>query len=417
MRIHIETLGCRLNQSESDRIAREFAAIGHEVVAEAQLADLQIVNTCAVTHKATRESRQAARAGRRSAPGALMVVTGCASQIEPEFFASLDGPALVTGHADKERLVQLLIERGIVPPPDATQNEAFPLPHTRTRAFVKIQDGCGNKCAYCVSRLARGDERSRPIAAIVREINRLAQEGFREVVLTGLHAASYGRDLDTSLPALVRAILAQSPVPRLRLSSLEPWGATDELLDLWSDARLCRHMHLPLQAGSDRTLRRMRRGYNTRQFAARIAAARQRVPGIGLSTDIIAGFPGETDADFDESLRFAAAMRFSQAHIFPFSPRAGTEAAAMSEQVPHAVKQARSHALKQAADETTLAYRDALLGQTLDVLWEDERDGVWSGLTDNYVRAFCASECVLHNQITPVRIARLHPDGVTGILA
>jgi threonylcarbamoyladenosine tRNA methylthiotransferase MtaB len=414
MRIHIETLGCRLNQSESDRIAREFAAIGHEVVSEPRLADLQIVNTCAVTHKATRESRQAARAGQRAAPGALTVITGCASQIDPEFFGNLEWPALVTGHADKERLIPLLIERGLVPPPDATQSEVFPLSHTRTRAFVKIQDGCGNKCAYCVSRLARGEERSRPIAAIIREINHLAHEGFQEIVLTGLHAASYGRDLNTNLSALVRTILAQTSMPRIRLSSLEPWGAADELLDLWADARLCRHLHLPLQSGSDRTLRRMRRGYNTRQFAARIASARARVPGMGLSTDIIAGFPGETDADFKESLSFVTAMRFSQAHIFPFSPRAGTEAASMSEQVPHAVKQSRSQALKQATDTTTRAYREALVGQSPAVLWEDERLGLWSGLTDTYVRVFRSGASDLHNRITLAHVTGLHPEGVFG---
>src|SRR5512143_557317 len=199
MRIHVATLGCRLNQSESDRIAREFAALGHEIVGDPAAAELHIVNTCAVTHKATRESRQIARSGARAAPGGLTVITGCASQLEPEYFAAVDGTTLITGHADKERLVPMLIERGVLPRPDPTASEAFPLPHARTRAFLKVQDGCGNRCAYCVSRLARGEERSRPIAGIIREINHLAQEGFQEVVLTGLHAASYGRDLNTNL--------------------------------------------------------------------------------------------------------------------------------------------------------------------------------------------------------------------------
>lgn len=419
MRVHIATLGCRLNQSESDRIARELAALGHELVTEASLAELQVVNTCAVTHKATRESRQAARAGLRAAPHLKTVVTGCASQIEPEYFEALqrqsNSEVVVMGHADKERLVPILIERGILPPPDAELSEAFPIAHSRTRAFVKIQDGCGNRCAYCVSRLARGEERSRPIAGIVQEINALGHEGFQEVVLTGLHAASYGRELGTSLVELMRAILAQTSVPRLRLSSLEPWGASDALLDLWRDARLCRHLHLPLQSGSDTTLRRMRRGYNTRQFAARIESARRRVSGFGVSTDIIAGFPGESEQDFEESLRFVERMQFSQAHIFPYSARAGTEAAAMPEQLPLAVKQVRSRALKQITDVATLRFREAACGQTLPVLWEARQAGPWSGLADNFVRVFCESEEKLHNHITPTRITAVHAEGVMGV--
>ncbi len=417
MRIHIETLGCRLNQSESDRLARDFVAIGHEIVPEARLADIQIVNTCAVTHKATRESRQAVRAGLRAAPSALTVITGCASEIEPGFFGGLEGRALVTGHSEKERLIPLMIERGILPQPDMHLDEAFPLPHTRTRAFVKIQDGCSNRCSYCVSRLARGEERSRPVAAIVREINHLVQEGFQEVVLTGLHAASYGRDLGTDLATLVRSILAQTRIARLRLSSLEPWGASDALLDLWSDSRLCRHLHLPLQSGCDRTLRRMRRGYNTRQYAARIEAARKRIPGVAISTDIIVGFPGETDADFDASAQFMSAMRFSQAHIFPFSARQGTEAAALSDQIGHAAKQARAHSMKRIADASALAFREGLWGQSLSVLWEDQRDGLWSGFADNYVRVFCQATADLHNRITTARIVGACTDGVAGCTA
>ncbi|MBI5876218.1 MAG: tRNA (N(6)-L-threonylcarbamoyladenosine(37)-C(2))-methylthiotransferase MtaB [Chloroflexi bacterium] len=413
MRIHVATLGCRLNQSESDRIARQFAAVGHEIVSDPATADLQIVNTCAVTHKATRESRQVARAGRRAAPGALTVVTGCASQIEPEYFAAGDGATLVTGHADKERLLPLLIERGVLPRPDPTANEAFPLPHTRTRAFVKIQDGCGNRCAYCVSRLARGEERSRPIATIVREAAQLEGEGFQEIVLTGLHAASYGRDFGADLTALVRALLAHTRIPRIRLSSLEPWGAPDDLLELWSDGRLCAHLHLPLQSGSDATLRRMRRGYNTRQFATRVESARQRVPGIAISTDVIVGFPGESDAEFADSLAFVRAMAFAQAHVFPFSPRAGTEASHMHGQIDPKAKQARSAAMIEATDADRARYRQALAGSTLSVLWEGrERDGDWSGLTGNYVRVYAESDADLNNQITAAHIGGIHGDGM-----
>jgi threonylcarbamoyladenosine tRNA methylthiotransferase MtaB len=416
MKVHVTTLGCRLNQSESDRIAREFAMLGHDVVMDAAQAELQIINTCAVTHKATRESRQLARYAHRAAPHALTVITGCASEIEPEFFADVDGVACVTGHKEKEQLIPLLLERGLLSPPDAQVSEAFPLPHTRTRAFVKIQDGCGNACAYCVSRLARGEERSRPIAAIVREVNMLVAEGFHEIVLTGLHAASYGRDLNANLAALVRALLAQTTIPRIRLSSLEPWGASDELLDLWGDARLCRHLHLPLQAGCDATLRRMRRGYNTRQYAARIESARKRIPNIGISTDIIVGFPNESEQEFEASLRFVAQMQFSQAHVFPFSPRAGTEAATMRGQASERVKQARSEAMRQVTAATARCFRETLIGQTFKVLWEQQAQGYWTGFTDNYVRVFCASADDWHNRITPTRIVGFGGDGMSGEL-
>ncbi len=414
MRVHITTLGCRLNQSESDRLAREFAAIGHEVVTDASAAQLHVVNTCAVTHKATRESRQVARHEHRLAPDALTVVTGCASEIEPDYFAGTNGVALVTGHAEKEQLIPLLIERGLLPEPDATVSEVFPLPHTRTRAFVKIQDGCGNKCAYCVSRLARGEERSRPINAIVREVNLLASEGFQEVVLTGLHAASYGHDLHTNLAALVRAVLAQTSVARVHLSSLEPWGASDELLDLWSDTRLCRHLHLPLQSGCNATLRQMRRGYNTRQYAKRIESARAKIAGIAISTDVIVGFPGESESEFAESLAFVNRMQFAQTHVFPFSPRDGTEAATMGGAVADRVKHARSEAMRDLTTTSARAFRESLMGQTLYVLWEQHDGEYWSGLTDNYVRVLCANDANLRNQITPTRIMALRDDYTIG---
>ena len=414
MRVYITTLGCRLNQSESDRLAREFVAIGHEIVGDAQDAELSIVNTCAVTHKATRESRQVARRAHRLASGAPTVVTGCASEIEPDYFAESAEIALVTGHAQKDQLIPLLIERGILPAPDATLSEAFPLPHARTRAFVKIQDGCGNRCAYCVSRLARGDERSRPVQAIVREVNLLVAEGFQEVVLTGLHAASYGRDLGTSLSALVRTLLAQTSIARLRLSSLEPWGASDELLELWSDPRLCRHLHLPIQSGCDRTLRRMRRGYNTRQFARRVESARHKVSGIAISTDVLVGFPGENDGDFVESLAFVTQMQFAQAHVFPFSPRTGTEASTMAGQVPECIKHTRAQAVRVEANAAARRFRQSLIGQDLNVLWEQRDASGWSGLTDNYVRVCCASDLDLHNKITRTRITALAADGLSG---
>ncbi len=294
----------------------------------------------------------------------------------------------------------------------------LPAPGGHTRAFVKVQDGCDNRCTYCIVTVARGAGRSRTIAEVVTEIRQLHAAGYREAVLTGVHLGSFGHDRGNprGLFQLVDAILAETDIPRLRLSSLEPWDLEADFFKLWENPRLCRHLHLPLQSGNDAVLRRMARRTTQTQFAALIDAARAAVPGIGITTDVIVGFPGETDAEFADSLAFIDRMAFSGMHIFRYSPRAGTAAATMPNPVDPRTVQARSEQLHALAARHERAFRQSLLGQTLSVLWETAEDTLggqmWSGLTDNYVRvsAFAAGD--RHNQITPATLTNLLPDAV-----
>ena len=447
MNVYLETLGCRLNYSEMESLGRQLAAAGHRVVEAPQQADVCVLNTCAVTGEAARKSRQLARKLARSNPAARLAVTGCYATLAPNAVAALPNVELVVDNGRKERLAELLQpwsaeldgEQWRRLAPDAPLHQP-----SRTRAFVKVQDGCNNQCTFCIVTVARGAERSRPVAEIVAEVRRLTAEGFREAVLTGVHLGGYGSDLAaeanlemTFLPrkviseshpsptsplhTLVSAILEQTDLPRLRLSSLEPWDIESGFFDLWrqSDGRLCPHLHLPLQAGCDRTLKRMARRTRTASFRALVEEARARIPGLALSTDIIAGFPGETAADFDASLRFIEEMAFAHVHIFPYSAREGTAAASFGGQVALEERRRRVDALAAVAQRTGEAVRRSFLGDVRPVLWEAlERPAngagpLWSGLTDNYLRVQTTAPAglTLENRITPVRLASI--DGST----
>jgi threonylcarbamoyladenosine tRNA methylthiotransferase MtaB len=283
---------------------------------------------------------------------------------------------------------------------------------SHTRAFVKVQDGCNNRCSFCIVTVARGAERSRPLGDVVAEIQRLRAEGFQEAVLTGVHLGGYGNDLGVGLTDLVSAILGQTDLPRLRLSSLEPWDLAPQFFELWaaSGGRLCPHLHLPLQAGCDRTLQRMARRTRTADFRHLVAAARQRIPDLVLTTDVIAGFPGETAADFAESLAFVEALGFAHVHVFPYSARTGTAASRFEGQVPPEERRRRVAAMEAVARRTGDAVRQRFVGAVRPVLWEQWEAGTgWSGLTDNYLRVQTAapSGTDLANRITPARLVSL----------
>ncbi len=426
MRVRLDFIGCRLNISEIESLSRQFKIAGHQVVGAGEPADLCVFNTCTVTHIASRTSRQKIRRLKKDNPAAAIVVTGCYAELEPEAIAALDVD-LIVGNTEKDNLLQKIVAAGLLPPmgdipaPDA----AFPLPTPgeHTRAFVKVQDGCDNRCTFCIVTAARGAGRSRTITEVVNEIHGLTAAGYQEAVLTGVHLGSFGHDRGNphGLSALVRAILAETDIPRLRLSSLEPWDLDADFFSLWENPRLCRHLHLPLQSGSDTVLRRMARRTSQTQFAALVESARAAVPGIGITTDIIVGFPGETDAEFADSLAFIDQMAFSGTHIFRYSPRAGTAAAHMPGQVDPQVAHERSRQLHDLSARHERAFRRALIGQTLSVLWEtaEETAGgyLWHGLTDNYVRvsAFAAGD--RYNQIVPVTLTHLLPDGIAGDMA
>jgi threonylcarbamoyladenosine tRNA methylthiotransferase MtaB len=289
----------------------------------------------------------------------------------------------------------------------------------RTRAFVKVQDGCDNHCTFCITTIARGEGRSRPVDQIVAEVQGLAAAGYQEVVLSGVHMGSYGRDRGEieALRHLIEALLRKTDVPRLRLSSLEPWDLSPGLFDLWADARLCRQLHLPLQSGCDATLQRMARRTTTDGFAQLVAAARARIPDLALTTDVMVGFPGETDADFRASYDFVQAMEFARLHVFPFSARPGTPAARMPGQVPTEPKNARARAMRHQGAKQERAFHTRFLGRTLPVLWETSRaDGLWRGHTDNYLTVTTRCATSLSNRIRATRLVATAGQGLRGQL-
>lgn len=426
MRIYLETLGCRLNYSEIETLGRELVDAGHFVVSSPDEADVCVLNSCAVTGEAARKSRQLARRLARSNPDARLAITGCYATLEPEAVAALPNVSLVVENRRKELLAELL------QPWSAELNgqqwlrlepEAPAQPDHRTRAFVKVQDGCNNHCTFCIVTVARGEERSRRVANIVDEVQRLVAAGCQEVALTGVHLGGYGSDLGCDLSELVAAILRETALPRLRLSSLEPWDLRAEFFDLWreSDGRLCPHLHLPLQAGCDRTLKRMARRTRTDDFRALVAAARQRIPDLVVTTDMIVGFPGESETDFDESLHFAEQMIFGHIHVFPYSARAGTAAAAFNGQVPVDERRRRVAAMESVARRSSNAVRQRFVGCERPVLWEscERQAGAparWTGLTDNYlrVRATAPSDLDLENRITATRLLAVNGDILHG---
>ena len=319
MRVRLETLGCRLNEAELETWARQFRERGYGIAAEGEPADLVVVNTCAVTGEAVRKSRQILRRVQRHNPAARLVVSGCLASLEAAAIAREPPVDLVVANRDKERLVEIAAQALALPsrPPTDLDGDAGALfARGRQRAFVKVQDGCRHRCSFCIVTLARGEERSRPVGEVVAEINRLASGGVQEVVLTGVHLGGYGSDIASDLLALLRAVLGDTQVPRVRLGSLEPWEIPDGLWRLFADRRLMPHLHLPLQSGSDAVLRRMARRCRTRDFAALVATARERVPELNLTTDLIVGFPGETGAQWRETLDFVAAIGFGHVHAF-----------------------------------------------------------------------------------------------------
>ncbi len=420
MNVYLESLGCRLNYSEIETLGRELVEAGHRIVAAAEQADVCLLNTCAVTGEAARKSRQLARRLARSNPGARLAITGCYATLAPDAVAQLPNVQLVVDNSRKELLADLLQPWAAELDSESWRRlePASPLQQpARTRAFVKVQDGCNNHCTFCIVTVARGPERSRRIDDIVAEIQQLVAEGYREAVLTGVHLGGYGSDLDATLADLTAAILHHTDLPRLRLSSLEPWDIPPGFFDLWprSAGRLCPHLHLPLQAGSDRTLKRMARRNRTEGFRRLVDEARARIPALVLTTDVIAGFPAETDADFAESLAFIEEMAFAHVHVFPYSAREGTAAARFGGHLPAAVRRERVVAVQAVARRTGDAVRSSFLGQVRPVLWEQlERPGngaapLWSGLTDNYLRVQAAApvDAGLTNRITPARLLSL----------
>lgn len=413
MKVYVRTLGCRLNQAEIDSMARELRRQGHEIVENAADADQVIVNTCAVTEDAVRSGRQLIRQINRANPQASINVTGCYAQLAPDQIAVLPGVARVVDNIGKEAMVTTLT--GVKPA--AFDHEpimrAAPDAVTRTRAFVKVQDGCDNACTFCVTTVARGAGRSRTLRDVLSEVRLLRAMGYQEIVLTGVHLGSYGHDVGDprGLYHLIRAILSDTDMPRVRVSSLEPWDLTADFFDLWRSPRLCPHLHLPLQSGSDSVLRRMLRKTTQRQFRALIEYARAGIADPCITTDVIVGFPGETDDEFAASQAFIDACDFAGLHVFRYSKRPGTAAARMRHHVPEAVKKERSARLLNHADAQERRYAERQIGREHAVLWEQiagatDQGFINVGYTGTYQRVTCVHPRPLTNLITPSRIER-----------
>ena len=401
MRVAIKTLGCRQNQYESDALEEALQGDGHIVVSPDEEADLFIINTCTVTKEADADSRQMIRRAVRHNPSARVVVTGCYAQVAPREIAAIPGVDLVAGNAEKARLPKMIQGLGEIGSPliavsDIQQARTFePLPApvgaSRSRAFLKVQDGCSYRCTFCIIPETRGPNRSQPKAAALGDLRALVDAGYPEVVLTGIHLGTYGRDLParSSIAALVAEMLEVAAPARIRLSSLDPHEVKEDLIGLFDRfGNLCRHLHLPLQSGDDRVLKLMRRVYKADDFRRLVERLAEAVPGVAIGTDVIVGFPGEREAEFENTNRLLERLPIAYLHVFSYSQREGTVAASLPDQVPKAVRAARSFALRSLSERKWHEFRSSQVGQPLTAVVLDRRDartGRLDALTDNYI--------------------------------
>lgn len=416
MKIAFETLGCKLNQAETELLSRQFAEAGHIPVTPNENADIYILNTCTVTHAADAKSRHLLRQASRRSHVTIVIATGCYAQRTPNVLKNIDGVKFVIGNDDKPGIYRLLENSGVLNDlPSGVDNDGDVFPQKlRTRSFIKIQDGCSNFCSYCIVPFVRGKEKSLPANLIISEINRRVADGYQEIVLTGTEIGSYNNE-GVNLKLLLERVLDDTDIARLRLSSLQPHEISPELILLWKDSRLCPHFHLSLQSGSDSVLKRMNRRYNTSDYENSVNLIREIAPEAGITTDVIAGFPGETDGEFEECLRFIRKIGFSRLHVFSFSSRPGTTASGMADQITDAIKTQRNRNLRDLGMECVKSYAQRFSGRSMSVLWEQQTSGIWSGYTPNYIKVYTKNDEDLSNRIIPTKLQRLYKgDGMWG---
>jgi threonylcarbamoyladenosine tRNA methylthiotransferase MtaB len=430
-KIAFYTLGCKVNQADTASMENLFLRSGHQLVSFDGEADVYIINTCVVTNTGQRKSRQTIHRAIRKNPNALIVVTGCYPQTAAEEVKAIAGVDMIIGNQDRAQIVQLVEERLAHRQTDTldavhklTASTAFEEMAAgditdKTRAFLKIQEGCNQFCTYCIIPYARGPLRSRSLESIRTETQRLISAGFKEIVLIGIHLGCYGKE-NPDGPTLydaVKTVLDVPGVQRLRLGSLESVEVEPRLLTLMQeDARFCRHLHLPLQSGCDKTLQAMHRPYTTAKFKTLLADIKTRVPDIAITTDVIVGFPGETEADFETTCKFAESCGFSKMHIFPFSARKGTPAEKFAGAVTEAVKKERADILGRIDETMHKAFLQAMVGQTAEVLFEQPAgEDYFEGLTGNYQRVFVKSGGLnLGGEILPVKITAFDGEKLLG---
>lgn len=414
------TLGCKVNLYDTEAMAELFTEKGYKVVDFEEYADVYLINTCTVTNLGDKKSRQMIRRAKRINPNSVVVATGCYAQVASEEVAKIEGINIVIGTKNRSEIVETVenyvAENGVVNNVSDImgEKEFEPLQISRltnrTRAYIKIQEGCNRYCTYCIIPYARGPIRSRKPEEVIEEVEKLAENGFKEVVLTGIHVASYGLDLgNITLADIIEKVHSVDGIERIRFSSMEPLAIDDEFVARMSKLpKVCDHYHLSLQSGCNRTLKRMNRKYNAEQYAEACERLRNAFPNVAITTDIIVGFPDETEEDFKESLAFAERMKLDKIHTFPYSPKKGTPAAKMKNQIPGDVKSQRSKEMIALSDKMNIDFLNNNIGKTVPVLFEDMENGFWQGHTTNYIKVLAKSDENLNNKIVDVKLDKIH---------
>ena len=420
MQVYLTSLGCRLNEAELQTWARQFNRSGCSIANKVEDAQLIVLNSCAVTREAVRKSRQSVRRLQRNNPTAKLIVSGCYASLNTEQAAELLGVDLVVSNADKDKLCELGLDllastNSAANQPDYSHSPVlFQL--GRQRAFIKVQDGCRYRCTFCIVTIARGKEKSRRIADIVDEINVLEKQNIQEIVLTGVHLGGYGQEIQSNLPTLIKHIIHETDIPRIRLGSLEPWELTDDFFELFDNPRMMPHLHLPMQSGADSVLQRMARRCKTKDFTNMVKQMRLSISNLNITTDIITGFPGETDTEWQQTLDFVDQIQFGGIHIFPYSPREGTRAALLPHQINPSIRKQRASQLAGIARKLKASAMQATLNQMLPVLWENEKQQLADertlvfGYTPNYIRVAMDSKyspSTPGNSIKPVNLTHI----------
>ena len=428
MKIAFHTLGCKVNQYETEAMKEQFAAAGHQIAGEEDFADAYVINTCTVTNLADRKSRQYIRRMKKVNPDAVVAVTGCYAQVSPDQVSKIEGVSIVAGTNEKQNLLQYIESYQATAQTqchvrayeelDKYQSAGIITSmESRTRAYIKIQEGCNRFCSYCIIPYARGKVRSRSLAEIAEEARGLIDKGFKELILTGINTALYGEDLGYGgIEPLIAELNALPGDFRIRLSSLEPTVINASYVQgLLKYDRLCPHLHLSIQSGSDHVLQLMNRRYDRSEYLDIVKVLKDFDPLYGITTDIIVGFPGETEEDFADSLRIIDEVGFCKVHAFKYSPRKGTKAAALDGQIPGQVKNSRSKVLMQKAEEDARRFFALCQGAQRRVLFEETgEDGLLTGYTDNYIKVYVPGDGEMLNQFYNVRLLKEYKDGMKG---
>ncbi|HEY6952466.1 MAG TPA: tRNA (N(6)-L-threonylcarbamoyladenosine(37)-C(2))-methylthiotransferase MtaB [Bacteroidota bacterium] len=415
--VALHTLGCKLNFAETSSIGGQFRERGYRVVDFSQPSDVFVLNTCSVTERADRECRQLIRRVRRRSPETYIIVMGCYAQLRPEAIASIEGVDLVLGAKEKFNLfdysspdMKEAKARILVSPVDqaVTIGQASSAASDRTRAFLKIQDGCDYSCSFCTIPLARGSSRSQSLEEVYAQASQIASGGYREIVLTGVNVGDYGKKIHSDLQSLLARLVSIDGIERIRISSIEPNLLTDNLLDFWlSQEKLCKHFHIPLQSGDDAILGLMRRRYRSDYYEERVQRIKSSCPDACIGADVLVGFPGETNELFDSTYSFLRDVPLSYLHVFTYSERPNTDAILLKDVVEPRIRAERSERLRTLGIRKRKAFHDSFVGKTVEVLFEGERlPGVWSGLTDRYIRVEVESKSALGNTISRVKVVK-----------